>query len=174
MTTVVGIDLSLTGTGVAVGDQLHTVHSSSDGTSLLRRHDRLVEIIAAIWELIPANRHLVVVESPSLGQARQGGTLDRNGLWWLLVDFLTRQGIPVVDVTPATLKKFATGKGTATKPDMRMALFRRAGLDVRDDNQVDAWWLHQIGLHLLAAEPRLSLPKDQLAALGKINWPAIV
>lgn len=34
-------------------------------------------------------------------------------------------------------------------------------------------WLHEVGLHLLAAEERLSLPKTHLAALDKIDWPVV-
>lgn len=72
---------------------------------------------------------------------------------------------------PTSLKKFATGKGNATKADMRMALFQRAGIDCRDDNQVDAWWLHQIGLHISSSLPRLVLPQTHTVALDKINIP---
>ena len=57
----------------------------------------------------------------------------------------------------------------ATKPDMRMALYQRAGLDERDDNRVDAWWLRQVGLHLLGDPDALNLPKTHLAALDKIR-----
>jgi Holliday junction resolvasome RuvABC endonuclease subunit len=42
----------------------------------------------------------------------------------------------------ATLKKFATGKGNADKPAMRVAAEQRWGTlgDDVDDNQVDAMW----------------------------------
>jgi hypothetical protein len=83
--------------------------------------------------------------------------------------------LPYVTVPAATLKKFATGKGNATKADMRMAWFQRAGFDVRDDNQCDALWLYEIGLHLLGDDTALPLPKAQTDALAssacRTGWP---
>lgn len=168
---IVGIDPSLTGTGIAFGNRLMTVGSKPAGTSLTARRERLTDLCRRIVET--AGPGTVIIEAPSLGQARQGGTLDRNGLWWLLVDELMGRGAVVVEVPPATLKKFATGRGNAPKGDMRMALFKRAGIDCGDDNQVDAWWLRQIGLHLTDDPDRLRLPQPQLAALDKIDRPAV-
>ena len=70
-----------------------------------------------------------------------------------------------------TLKKFATGNGAAKKPDLRMALYRRAGVDVADDNQVDAWWLRQAGLQHLGDPDAVPLPQTHLSALDKVVWP---
>jgi Holliday junction resolvasome RuvABC endonuclease subunit len=78
-------------------------------------------------------------------------------------------GIKYVLVTPASVKKFATGSGNATKPDMRMEIFKRTGTDIRDDNQVDAWWLRQMGLQHLG-ECDLGLPKKHLSALDAVIW----
>ena len=86
---------------------------------------------------------------------------------------LVHTGTRYVTVTAATLKKFATGRGNATKPDMRMALYQRAGIDLRDDNQVDAWWLRQLGLHLLEDPERMELPQTHLAALVAVQLPEI-
>ena len=176
---VLGIDPSLTGTGVATAGGLHTITSKPSDTTLTGRRARLTTIVHELdnivlgvkpwrFERIP---NLIVIEAPSLAQKSQAGTLDRNGLWWLLVDRLHTLGIPVVEVSPSTLKKFATGKGNATKPDMRMALYQRAGLDCRDDNQVDAWWLRQVGLHFTDHPDRIALPQAHTIALAKVHNP---
>ena len=83
---------------------------------------------------------------------------------------LHQSGAHVLTVPPATLKKYATGRGAATKADMRMALYQRAGLDLRDDNQVDAWWLRALGHQMLGA-PVVVLPKAHVAALDKLALP---
>ena len=44
-------------------------------------------------------------------------------------------------VSVGTLKKFATGTGTAEKEHMRKSLLEKYDLDVEDDNAVDAIWL---------------------------------
>ena len=80
------------------------------------------------------------------------------------------RGAEFVMVPPASLKRYATGKGNATKADMRMALFQRAGLDVRDDNAADAWWLRAMGLDALGA-PVVALPQTHRQALDKVVWP---
>ncbi|MBP9920147.1 MAG: hypothetical protein KBF43_16340 [Dermatophilaceae bacterium] len=175
---VLGIDPSLTGTGVAHAEGLLTITSKPDDT-LTGRRNRLGGIVHQLDDVVLGVKpwrfertpDLVVIEAPSLAQHSQAGTLDRNGLWWLIVDRLLILGIPTVEVAPSTLKKFATGKGNATKADMRMALFQRAGLDVRDDNQVDAWWLRQVGLHLLDDMDAITLPKTHADALAKVARP---
>jgi crossover junction endodeoxyribonuclease RuvC len=169
---VVGIDLSLTATGIAAVGGLSTIKSGSSGDTIIDRLVRLGLILEQVRQHVsttPAAVTLVLVEGPSLGQQRQGGEHLRAGLWWLLMDRLNLWGHHPVDVPPATLKKFATGKGNATKADMRMALFQRGGLDVRDDNQVDAWWLRQVGLHLLDDPTAVKLPKTHLDALAKMK-----
>lgn len=170
---VVGLDLSLTGTGLAIGDRLVTIKSEPNGKTLTDRRARLMRIVAAIEDNladpIPAPPRLVVIEAPAFSRTT-GHHHDRSGLWWLVVEGFYAAGVPVVEVTPTALKRFATGKGVASKSDMRMALFKRAGLDVADDNQVDAAWLRQIGLHLTGQQAALPLPQTHLAALTKINW----
>ena len=177
MNVIIGIDPSLTGTGIASDEGLHTITSKPGDTTLTGRSARLTTIVHELDNIVLGVKpwrfertpNLVVIEAPSLAQKSQAGTLDRNGLWWLIVDRLHTLGIPVVEVTPSTLKKFATGKGNATKPDMRMALYQRAGLDCRDDNQVDAWWLRQLGLHIIEDPDRIPLPLTHTTALAKVN-----
>lgn len=81
--------------------------------------------------------------------------------------YLLRLKVPYVTVPPATLKKFATGRGNAGKPEMAVSLFKRLGRELPDDNQVDAFWLRAAG-HQLLDEPLVDLPAAQVAALDKL------
>lgn len=163
---VVGLDLSLQSTGWARAD---------GATGTIRSHQvgcpRLTEIRTAILHIAkdpPAD--FVAIEGYSFG-SRNGG--ERIGeLGGVVRVALFGNGIPFVEIPPATLKKYATGRGNAKKPDMRMALYQRTGVDLDDDNQVDAWWLRAFALARYGA-PVVDLPASHLEALTntKIDWP---
>lgn len=172
---VIGLDLSLTGTGIAhVDGSLDTIRTGP-GDHLADQRERLRyivdEVISRTKAGLPESPTLAVVEGPSYNSSG-AGTWDRAGLWWLLIDRLFHECVPVAVVPPAALKRYATSRGNATKADMRMALYQRANLDLRDDNQVDAWWLRAMGLDALGYPP-VPMPKTQSAALDKVDWPAV-
>jgi Holliday junction resolvasome RuvABC endonuclease subunit len=162
----IGIDPSMTATGIAAHDgALSTVRTKATGDA------RLTEIRNAVTAvLLPSGVQvggLVAVEDLPTHAHGAGITGMVQGVVRLaLLSF----GAPYVVVPPATLKKYATGKGNATKADMRMALYQRADLDVRDDNQVDAWWLRALALDLLGV-PEVRVPAAQRAALTKLTVP---
>lgn len=166
--TVVGIDLSLTATGIATGSELHLL--STD-----RRDEDRIDWIAdqlVSFYAIPGETTLAVVEG--LSHASQGNKVHEiAGLHWHVRCILFRFAIPTAIVPPSTLKKYATGKGTATKPDMRMALYQRTGLDERDDNKVDAWWLRAMGCDALGAAV-IGMPAVNCKALDAVRWPEAV
>lgn len=162
---VIGIDPSLTATGVATADQTLTIttQTAHGDLRLTRIHDVLDRLLHTV------TFDLAVVEDLPTHAHGAGKTGMAQGVVRLT---LAAVGVPYALATAATLKKLATGKGTATKADMRMALYQRAGLDIRDDDQVDAVWLREMGLHHLG-QPTIALPKTHLAALGKVTWPAL-
>jgi Holliday junction resolvasome RuvABC endonuclease subunit len=161
MSVVAGIDPSLSGTGIATPDWMRTVGGAA------KVGDRRLEIIFdAMLDVVGLNPVLVMIEDLPTHAPGAGKTGMSQGVVRLA---LVIGGIRYVKVTPAGLKKFATGSGIATKPDMRMEIFKRTGQDIRDDNQVDAWWLRQLGLQHLG-ECELGLPKKNLGALDAIDW----
>ncbi len=161
MSVVAGIDPSVTGTGIATPDWMRTVGGDSKVGD-----QRLERIFDAMLEVVALNPVLVMLEDLPTHAQGAGKTGMAQGVVRLA---LVIGGIRYVLVTPAGLKKFATGSGVATKPDMRMEAFKRTGVDIRDDNQADAWWLRQLGLQHLG-ECELGLPKKNLTALDAIVW----
>lgn len=165
---VVGLDLSVTATGICWTDgQCVTI----GGDSKLG-DNRLVAIRDAIREACfdtvkkqPVD--LVVIED--LPNHAQGAGITGR-VQGVAREHLCREGIPYALVIPSVLKKFATGKGTADKTAMTMALYKRTGLELADDNQVDAWWLRATGMQHLGA-PVVELPLSHLIALDKVGWP---
>lgn len=165
---IVGIDPSLTATGIAAADgTLHTVKSKPVGDDLGSRLWRLNVICAKIGALVQG-ADVAVIEGPAFSRAN-AGTHVGAGLWWRIVGGLHARGVRVVELGPSQLKKFATGRGNADKAAMRVALLKRAGLDVADDNQADAWWLRQAGLHHHGLSD-VPLPQVQLDVLKGVRW----
>lgn len=178
---VVGLDLSLTSTGVAVvdDDPLRTqpmvtvsrvTSSGRTGATLDERCQRLRVLRQKVCEAArPAD--LVVVEGPSFGQHRQGGQHDRAGLWWLVVAAL-QGNAPVVEVPPSVRAKYATGAGNAGKDAVLAAVVRRyPDVEVRSNDEADALVLAAMGARHLG-RPIDALPQVHLQAMGKVHWPA--
>jgi crossover junction endodeoxyribonuclease RuvC len=144
---VVGLDLSLTGTGVAIFDEggIRTGLITSKGKkvdTLAQRAARLTTLFEQITNLIP-ERALVVIEAPTPGS--NGHQHDRSGLWWMVVSYLRPFNV-VVEIAPGTVKKFATGNGAAGKDAMLAAAIRRyPSAEVNDNNVADAVHLMAMG-----------------------------
>lgn len=163
--SVMGIDPSLTATGLALPDGStrtikYTPRSLTGDIRLkLIYEEVLAEIKAhsvthAIIEDLPAHAKSAGITGKAQGVVR---------LACLMAE------VPYVTVVPSSVKKFATGKGTADKPDMRMELFKRTGIDQKDDNQVDAFWMREMVLNFFG-QGSIELPKANLEGLAKIQW----
>lgn len=165
---VVGLDLSITATGVCwrVSPNAEPTcetwgGKASDGDR------RLFDLADRVVGLLDDDTDLVVIEGPVMRS--QAASVSGMVHGAVRVELISHD-VPYAIVAPATLKKFATGKGTADKTAMTLALYKRAGLELADDNQVDAWWLWAAGMTHLG-HPPVQLPADQVAALDKVTWP---
>ena len=58
---------------------------------------------------------------------------------------LYKNEIAFVEVSPAGLKKFVTGKGNCKKDLMLLNVYKRWDFDTSDDNEADAYGLAQFG-----------------------------
>jgi Holliday junction resolvasome RuvABC endonuclease subunit len=146
---VIGIDPSSTGTAIAHGDgtvrvvRLSNLPKGSVPGVRMGRIERIVcEVQTAVEAAGPIN--LAVILHAAASQAELGGIL-RWHLW--------RQGITVLELAPGTLKKFATGDGSASKTAMVIAARDRLGYDGLSDDEADALWLRAAGLTVLGEPP---------------------
>lgn len=164
--SVVGLDLSLTATGIA---------GLAGATSTVKTRTRGMERLDVITDAVlnAANlAGLVCIEGYSFGslasQAHALGELGGVVRW-----SLWRSGIEYLDVPPSTLKTYATGKGNAGKVDVVIAARDRLGYEGTDDNEADALWLRALGLDLLGS-PLVKLPQTHRRALDKLALPQAV
>lgn len=186
MTLVIGIDPSLTATGVATPDGVRTIRSSGHDNDTLRQrstrlHDLAVEVLGVIdgarsrWIGGLGDNVLVVIEAPAYA-SKTGKNHERSGLWWLIVDDLIGPGIAVdvVEVTTNQRMRYATGKGQADKDEVLAAVIRRyPDVDVRNNNEADALILRAMGCDAIGA-PLVVVPKAHRVDLPKVAWPDYV
>lgn len=185
---ILGLDPSLTSTGVAViTDDLqvttHRVESAppkrakGDKTpaTLVERRRRIDLIVEGVIRAIPFGREpdLVVIEGPAYS-AVGGSAWDRAHLWWCLVERFLGAVCPVAVSPPGVAAKWATGSGRAGKGMAAAHLARLfPTLDVSiSEDEFDATALAALGAQFVGLMPtELARHREQLA---KVAWPELV
>ncbi|MFE3052321.1 hypothetical protein [Nocardia sp. NPDC059239] len=172
--TVIGLDLSLTATGIAVSTPglapwcavIESTGKKRD--SWATRYKRLGAIAYRILPVIPESA-LVVIEAPSYGSVA-GSQHDRSGLWWMMYDLLAGTTRTVLPVEPTIRAKYATGKGNAGKDAVLAAAVRRyPHIDINTNDEADAVILMAIGHRIIGAPIDDPMPAANLAALDKLS-----
>lgn len=178
MVTYIGVDPSLTSTGVAVIGS-GTVHLSTirtTGTKLAtwqQRETRLRRIRSSVCEVAAAHRDdtiVVGIEGPAYAQ-NLGHSHDRAGLWWALYFALASYVAEIVVVPIQARIRYATGKGAGGKDVVLAAAIKRyADVEIGGNDEADALLIAAL-LARRGGEPIEDkiLPKACLVALDKIE-----
>ena len=145
----IGIDPSLTGTGIVVLDESGNV-LGKDLISTKASHkieDRLKTIWSRlkyiIWDFAdkPVPGCTIAVEGLSFG-SKGASMLELAGLHYLIRYMIDREFCGVRHVVPPqTLKKFVCGKGNVKKEQMLLQTYKRWGMEFQDNNICDAYCL---------------------------------
>ncbi|MFI5809287.1 hypothetical protein [Streptomyces sp. NPDC051561] len=173
---VIGLDLSITSTGVCRpdGTAFAIKTRAKDGD---RRLLRVRDVLAA--EFAEHAPHLAVVEDlPTKMHATALKIVGR--LHGVVVGALLDADVPYAFVSPATLKGFAADHGGADKRRMADAAYLAAGAEFPGDldakghggDMCDAWWLRAAG-HDALGDPLFGMPQAQRDRLLKVSWPAV-
>jgi crossover junction endodeoxyribonuclease RuvC len=180
---IAGLDLSLTGTGIATFTHGNVAVQTIDGTLSRRKdedpvdaaHKRLQTILTAVGDL----RHFDLVLIEDVFRGVKGDTALRLAeLHGLVKHWLWLRGIPYVLVNNTAIKQYAVGKGSGPdtgKDPVLLAVERRYGhlVAVGDNNQADALLLVAIGLDHYGV-PLVGVPETYKRALVKVTgWPAL-
>lgn len=168
----IGLDLSLTGSGIASSNGWCERVGTPDITtkSLGERIVALDYLVHQVLALV-AQPTLVCLEVPAFSRAG-GGALERGSLWWLIARALHRREIPVAEIFNSQRMRYATGKGSASKGAIidavarRLPQFETAG----DDNLADAAILCAMGADHLG-QPLAAMPATHRKALDLVRWP---
>lgn len=178
---VVGIDPSLTSTGIAKVDVLpnglvlpiwtgRIKSSGKRGDTLAQRMARLDSLVNGIGDAFAAP-DLVVIEGPAYAKSNPG-MHDRSGLWWLVVRYMFEAKLPVAEVPPTIRAKYATGRGNAGKDEVLSAVVRRyPDADITGNDEADALVLAAMGARYMGYPIEESLPAAQKLVVEKVAWP---
>lgn len=188
---VLGVDLSMTSTGLAFAftDWRHkpaivTEIVTSKGRAgatyqdVATRFENIRNDINYFYNDYVACVDLVVMEGPSLGSMRSGGTNNHRiaGLWWLIYDYFAMNGDPVAIVQPKARAKYITGNGNSDKETVLAHAihyygdheWKKNSHDVADAIGLAAMGARHLGQPIEAYE----MHEDNLAALEKVQWPS--
>lgn len=187
---VVGLDLSLTSSGISDGQSAHVIQTGPDEL-LEARLDRLVRGVVS-FVLSPTQwtdtqpqgtlADLVVIEGASYG-SKGSGVEQLSALRLMVRHRLWRMAVPFALVAPPTLKLYTTGNGKATKPQMVAAVDERhmtgfASVKVKDgrDDLADAFALAAMGYdHVGQPLPaHFPAPPPHRPSLLTPKWPDLV
>ena len=177
--TVIGLDPSLTGTGLASSNGWCDVigykraRTKDPGITQLPHPERLTAMRTLVDQVLEhvGTPHLVVMELPAVSRSG-GGAHERGWFWWQLYGRLEARNIPVGLLSPNARALYATGKGNAPKNAVVDAIARRypQWTTEGNDNAADAVALMAAGRDHLQ-HPITNLPKTHRAALDKAIWP---
>jgi Holliday junction resolvasome RuvABC endonuclease subunit len=177
---VVGIDLSLNATGVALADGTALRYCPPDGPLGARLNRLGVAVLdwCTCGDIVRADRKPTVVVLEDLPVARMAranhGVAMAHGVVRADLHNLAAVGgiAGVAFVQPSQLKRYATGKGNASKAEVLVAAVKRLDYEGADDNEADALWLRAMALDHYGY-PVATVPASHREALGKVDWPEI-
>jgi len=144
----VGLDLSYVATGLIVLDsngvileqKLISTKSEND------TEDRIIQIMDEIL-FIPNIMGLanICIEGPSYA-SRGNQILQMGALNFYVRIFLRRKNVKYRVIAPPTLKKWVAGSGRAAKEMMLLHVYKRWGVEFKDNNLADAYGLARIAM----------------------------
>lgn len=139
-----GLDLSLSRTGIAtIAGHTHSIVPRAGAKDPARRLHEIIEALDPYLRI--GEPKIAVLEAYSYG-GHQGRTMARLAeLGGAVRMRLFELDIPFVEIPPATLKKWATGHGNATKDEMLVAACEKGGSPSNDD-EADAFLLRALGV----------------------------
>jgi crossover junction endodeoxyribonuclease RuvC len=167
-----GIDLSLTGTGlVAVeGNELH--FSECYKPKAKTGPERLIEIQRKVSEnIVGYDPDIICLEGYSFG-SKGRGVFQTGELGGVIRVLLYEMGIKWLEIPPSQVKKFAAGMGNCGKDIVLQQVYKRWGMEFKTSDEADAFVLAKIGTILLGHEEKLTKKQEEVIKVLKSPEPS--
>ena len=143
---ILGIDPSLTGTGVVALEDGKIINQQLIKTKPTKGSlDELKRLIKIVDSIEYGEAELAVIEGLAFLSRNTTSLIQLAGLNYMIRYKLYKLNIPFIIVPPTSLKKFITSKGNAPKEFMLMEVYKRYGEEFRDNNTCDAYGLAKVG-----------------------------
>jgi Holliday junction resolvasome RuvABC endonuclease subunit len=165
---VIGLDLSLTCTGIAGAGWTEHIRPTTRG------HQRLAFLLDEIGTFIRA-ADLAVIEGPSFGGGVKHRHEDLAGLRVMVRQWCWTHHIPYAVVPPSCRALYAAGRGNASKGEVRTTVAERYGIELEGRaryDEADAYALLAMGLDWLG-HPLAAVPEKNATALTGCQWPEL-
>ena len=165
---IIGIDPSLTGTGVITLnngkiEDKQLIKTKPTGDDKVKELERLMKIRNDIY--MRSDIRLAVMEGIAFSVRNTVALVQLSALNYFIRERLLLRGTPFVICQATTLKKFACGHGNAPKDNMMMEVYKRWHVTLTDNNQNDAFLLAKIGEALLDDKIKLTRPQAEVITL---------
>lgn len=174
----VGIDQSLTGTGLCIfndqGELLsQDLFGTKPGSSPMDEINRFVELFANVHnkvvQIAAGRKVCAVMEDFAFAQAHQMAKL--GGLGWHFRIMMSRTDWHFAACGTSVLKRMVTGKGNSEKDQVMMHVYKRWTFESSDNNIADAYALGRVAI-LTYAKPNpgtQGIRKDDLEVPSKLT-----
>jgi crossover junction endodeoxyribonuclease RuvC len=168
--TVVGLDMSLTGTGFCVkrGSTINVETIKTDTKTCSDDLARLKYIVAEVMKRIPKDTKMICIEDffTPANAFQIGSAIKLAMLGSAIRIALYDSKLPFYIVAPSQVKKYVTGSGASQKSIIVREVFKRYGIEVKDDNQADACSMAHLADHLCFLPE--DAPKYQVEVVKKV------
>lgn len=172
---IAGMDASTARLGYAASNgDLRSVVPTAGAEDIARRLSQIAGGVEYAVRHFPPLPALVVIEGYALGAPGRLSLVRLAELGGVLRLRLFELAIAFVEVSPSTLKRFATGKGNATKDEMLSAANDELS-DPANHDEADAFWLRMLGRAVYGFEPGLLDQPHRLDAVANagVTWPVL-
>jgi len=171
---ILGLDLSLTGSGVVLLNEdnieleLLIKSKPPEEKNNLSEIERISKIKDKIISVIKEHKpDLVSIEGMAFMVRNATSLTQLSFLNYSIREYLWKNNIKFLIVSPKSLKKFITGNGNADKEEMMMTLFSKYHIVTTDDNISDACALGIVGRTLLNKSAVNDKEKEVIETLKK-------
>jgi crossover junction endodeoxyribonuclease RuvC len=145
----IGIDPSLTGTGVVVVDKEANIRSqyllTTSSKTLMEK--RMISLWDDVWEILYLYKSDNPVHIEGIAFAARGASIaEMAALNYYFRIRMTLNNVAFKVIPSTVLKKFITGKGNVKKEQMLLQVYKKFGVEFHDNNLCDAYCLCRMAL----------------------------